>query len=319
MSRLLRVFGASLATALGSSYSSSSSSPSKGRVVVLASTIAQPLVPTTVLVHGLDSSKETWRGTLAALHEKNKPALALDLRGHGESPLGDALDFGADALADDVLDAVRRAGIKRWVLVGHSMGGCVAMRVAAKSIGAHNGLCAVIVEDMDATTRTASVALAPAEAAALGRFSEDDGRRFESFEAASAALTPFYDAARIQSWRDTRVREMAAGTWWSDINPVAQRLARDRVLASSGGSADWDLLAAAGPALTFDVHLWVAGPKGTVCAMDGPYGIRNMEQRLPAVKTRLFLDAQHSIHNTEKADFIAGLLAIIQEKNSGSQ
>jgi pimeloyl-ACP methyl ester carboxylesterase len=57
--------------------------------VPLASTLVQPALPTTVLVHGLDSCKETWSKTLAALAAAGLPALAVDLRGHGESPLGD--------------------------------------------------------------------------------------------------------------------------------------------------------------------------------------------------------------------------------------
>ena len=49
--------------------------------VPLASSIKTRQFPTTVLVHGLDSSKETWTGLLSDLNSKGYPALALDLRG----------------------------------------------------------------------------------------------------------------------------------------------------------------------------------------------------------------------------------------------
>ena len=74
--------------------------------VNLASSIKTPHFPTTVLLHGLDSSKETWSGVLADLAAQGYPAMALDLRGHGESPLGDPAAFGPETLARDVIAAI---------------------------------------------------------------------------------------------------------------------------------------------------------------------------------------------------------------------
>lgn len=62
--------------------------PQSRRTVHLASSVWTPGIPTTVLIHGLDSSRETWRGTLGFCQANGLPAVALDLRGHGESPLG---------------------------------------------------------------------------------------------------------------------------------------------------------------------------------------------------------------------------------------
>ena len=74
--------------------------------ITLASSIKTPHFPTTVLLHGLDSSKETWSGVLADLAAQGYPAMALDLRGHGESPLGDPALFGPETLARDVIAAI---------------------------------------------------------------------------------------------------------------------------------------------------------------------------------------------------------------------
>ena len=87
--------------------------------VPLASSASCAHRPTAVLVHGLDSSRETWVGTSAALASRGYPSIAFDLRGHGESALGDEGDFSARALAEDVLAAIRAHGIQRAVLVGH--------------------------------------------------------------------------------------------------------------------------------------------------------------------------------------------------------
>jgi len=56
------------------------------------------------------------------------------------------------------------------------------------------------------------------------------------------------------------VRQTPAG-WWSDLNPAAQRLARDTILASSETAVAWDRLKDA----PFPIHLWVAG-----CATSTP-------------------------------------------------
>ena len=57
------MFRRRLGWALGASLVSGASAlcvACSSATVPLASTVCQPLLPTTVLVHGLDSSKETW-------------------------------------------------------------------------------------------------------------------------------------------------------------------------------------------------------------------------------------------------------------------
>jgi len=278
-----------------------------------------------VLVHGLDSSKETWSGVLSELTNRGYPAIAVDLRGHGESPFGPPDEFAADTLARDVWDAVSSHGVRGpVVLVGHSMGGRVAMRAAtlpeAASGFRHQGappyLAAVVIEDMDLRVRStaAELGLAPTDAAgqaALDRFTQSDGRLFGSFAAAKQALLAWYpgEDERIDSWEGKRVRPTAAGGWWSDINPAAQQLARERVLASTDGATAWDELAKT--ARPVPVHLWVADQPGTVCEWKGEGGIDDMAARLPACTVRKFDGAAHSIHNTAQPEFVAALVAVI--------
>ena len=59
-------------------------------------------------------------------------ALALDQRGWGQSPLGNEDEYNAVAVAADIEAALRENfGNEKVVLVGHSMGGKVAMEIAA--------------------------------------------------------------------------------------------------------------------------------------------------------------------------------------------
>jgi len=83
-----------------------------------------------VLVHGFTGSRDDFREMLPRLAERGR-TLALDLRGHGGSTnTGDLASYTLDALYGDVLGALDALGVERCDLLGHSMGGMVAMRVA---------------------------------------------------------------------------------------------------------------------------------------------------------------------------------------------
>ena len=312
---LLASFGGAASLAVGARALSD-----RVATIPLATSLSSPARPTTVLVHGLDSSKETWSGVLADLATRGYPAIAVDLRGHGESPLGAPDEFGPRALSRDVISAVAAAGVPRpYVLVGHSMGGRIAMRAAADDAVAVRGgaaatFAAVVIEDMCVSTRDGAAPLADdAARAAVDNFSKPGGRRFASWEAARAAILPFYgDEPRVDSWKGKRVRAApGGGSWWSDINPAAQRLARDTVLASSDGDEAWTTLADG--KVPFEVHCWYADEPGTVCRHAGPGGLDDMRRRLPAAKFLLFEGSAHSIHNSARAAFVDALCAVVDD------
>lgn len=84
-----------------------------------------------LLIHGLGGDLNNWLFNHEALAEK-RSVYALDLPGHGES--SKALKHGSlDELADAVLGLMDGLKLDAVHLVGHSMGGAVAMTVAARS------------------------------------------------------------------------------------------------------------------------------------------------------------------------------------------
>jgi pyruvate dehydrogenase E2 component (dihydrolipoamide acetyltransferase) len=83
-----------------------------------------------LLLHGFGADLNTWMFTQPALAEGRR-AIALDLPGHG----GSAKEVGAgtaDVLTDAVERAVAALGIERVHLVGHSMGGAIAVSLALR-------------------------------------------------------------------------------------------------------------------------------------------------------------------------------------------
>ncbi len=84
-----------------------------------------------VLVHGLGGNIDLWRAQLDHLR-RSRRAVAIELRGHGRSAPPASGDWSMEALADDVEAAAQALGLDRFVLVGHSMGGCVIEAYAAR-------------------------------------------------------------------------------------------------------------------------------------------------------------------------------------------
>jgi len=80
-----------------------------------------------VLVHGFTGSRRDFRERLPALAALGR-TIALDLRGHGEST--HAGEYTLDALAEDLVAFLDALAIERCDLLGHSMGGMVALRAA---------------------------------------------------------------------------------------------------------------------------------------------------------------------------------------------
>jgi pimeloyl-ACP methyl ester carboxylesterase len=84
--------------------------------------------PALVLVHGITASSRTWRTVMPALAEHHT-VVAPDLVGHGESakPRG---DYSLGAFASGLRDLLVALGLPRVTVVGHSLGGGIAMQLA---------------------------------------------------------------------------------------------------------------------------------------------------------------------------------------------
>jgi pimeloyl-ACP methyl ester carboxylesterase len=87
-------------------------------------------IPNVLLLHGLSSAGPVWWQIAGALEASGHAAVAPDLRGHGDSPHPDG--YSLDAYTRDVLETCPGP----WGLViGHSLGGAVAVRAASMDQG----------------------------------------------------------------------------------------------------------------------------------------------------------------------------------------
>jgi pimeloyl-ACP methyl ester carboxylesterase len=81
-----------------------------------------------VLLHGFAGSRDDFADVLLGLGELG-PTLVPDQRGHGgSSNLGEG--YTLDQLTADISDFLDSVGVQECDLLGHSLGGLVALRLA---------------------------------------------------------------------------------------------------------------------------------------------------------------------------------------------
>ncbi len=82
-----------------------------------------------IIMHGLFGSADNWL-TIARELEADYELYLLDLRNHGDSPKSDEWNY--EVMAKDLKDFIEEHQLKNPVILGHSMGGKVAMFFATQ-------------------------------------------------------------------------------------------------------------------------------------------------------------------------------------------
>ena len=82
-----------------------------------------------IILHGLFGAAKNWNSIAKQMARKYR-ILTLDLRNHGRSPWCSSMSY--PEMAQDIADFIIKNDLKNCALVGHSMGGKVAMTVALK-------------------------------------------------------------------------------------------------------------------------------------------------------------------------------------------
>ena len=172
-----------------------------------------------VLVHGLASNARLWDTVAAHLASLGHAVVAVDQRGHG---LSDKPDGGYDftTVTDDLAALLEALRIERPVLAGQSWGGNVVLEFAWRFPRAVRGIACVDGGTIEL------------------------GGRFESWEAARAALTPPPLVGRRADEIETMLRRMHPDWPESGITGTMANFE----LRADGTVAPW---------LTLDRHLLI--------------------------------------------------------------
>ena len=175
-----------------------------------------------VCVHGYTSSAEAFNAMARRLCDRGH-IIAMDVRGHGESAWSPDGAYQYADQAGDLAALVDALGIERFVLIGTSMGGVIAMVYAGQHGGRLGGL---VLNDIGpeveagSTRITGMVGSRPADFASL-----DDAMAYRR------QTSPITAARPIEDQRETALgvlRQRADGRWAWKMDPayIEQRIAR---------------------------------------------------------------------------------------------
>ena len=169
-----------------------------------AGTPPDELPPLVLLIHGLSGIWWTMRAPMLALSEAGFHAVAVDLRGHGDS---DKPPRGYDAwtLASDITNLVRALGHSTAVIVGQGEGGFVAWTAAYRRPRAVRGLV-VVGSPHPLATRHAALRDSAQRRALVPRLLADQAPRLPERRLTRNGATAVEDILRSRSgpdWPDT--------------------------------------------------------------------------------------------------------------------
>jgi len=258
--------------------------------------------PRVVFVHGLFGQGRNWTTIAKKLAEDGHRVTLLDLPNHGHSPWTDRVDYGD--MAEFVAAELALLG-DPVTLVGHSMGGKVAMQLALRT---PELLRALVVVDV-----------APVEYPVSGGRTDDPDEEASPFAAFIAAMKEIdLDELAGREEADAALRSVVRSTMVRSF--LLQSLVRDGVpgRAGSGGGAGWrwrlnlDVLARDLGELrgfpeppdgaTFDGPvLWIAGANSTY-VLDQDRA--RMDRLFPTTRLVRIKNAGHWVHSEQPEVFL---------------
>jgi pimeloyl-ACP methyl ester carboxylesterase len=179
-----------------------------------------------VLIHGLFGSSANWGGVARRLATGYR-VLVPDLRNHGQSPHASTHDY--PSMGEDLMGLLDRLAIDRAVLVGHSMGGKVAMHLALTRPDRVAGLAVVDI---------APVRYAHGFASTLAGFAAVDVDRIGSRREADAAMRAVVPGSAVRGFLLQNLERGDQGRWRWRINLGALADAQAAITGFPGHSRD---------------------------------------------------------------------------------
>jgi esterase len=231
------------------------------------------------ILHGLFGSARNWASIAQRLGARHR-VIVFDLRNHGASPWADAMDY--PAMAEDLRAAMAARGHRRFAVIGHSMGGKVAMTLALSEPAAVERL---VVVDIGPTA---------APAPFLGHI-----RAMRALDLAKVARRRDADAALAAAIPDPATRAfLLQGLVFGDGAPRWQLnlAALEAALPAIGGFPEFPSgTHYDGPAL------FIAGGKSDLLPRDSEPAIRAF---FPHAAIERIANAGHWVHAEQPAAFL---------------
>jgi pimeloyl-ACP methyl ester carboxylesterase len=249
-----------------------------------------------VFVHGLFGQGKNWTTIAKGLADRHR-VLLLDLPNHGHSPWTDRVDY-AD-MADLVAVELERLG-EPVTLVGHSMGGKVAMQLALRRPELLRALVVVDIAPVEYPVRGGRTDDPDEEASPFGDFiaamRELDLDALESRSQADEALREAVPSRMVRSFLlQSLAREETGGGWrWKlNLELLDRDLGELRGFPEPPAGAIFD-----GPVL------WISGANSHYVL---PEDRERMDALFPLTQLLTVKNAGHWVHSEQPEIFLATL------------
>ena len=178
--------------------------------------------PPIVCVHGYTGSADAFNALARHLQDRVH-ILALDVRGHGGSDWSPAGAYRYEDQAGDLAEFAEQLGLQKFVLIGTSMGGIIAMTYASEHAARLSGL---VIND-----------IGPEAEAGTQRITQMVGSRPDDFATLEDAMAYRRSASPILAARSAEdqhelalgvLRQRAGGKWGWKMDPayIQQRVER---------------------------------------------------------------------------------------------
>ena len=265
-------------------------------VCLVLDDVGPPTAPPVVLLHGGAQTRHAWGGVVHDLHAAGWRALALDLRGHGESDWAPDGDYSPTALVADVRAVIEYVG-QPVVLVGASLGGLIAILSADRH--ADDVVAVVLVDVVPENNPAGEERIRRFLAANPGGF-ESAGEALRAVAAYQPHRPPPADGSGID--RYLRMGEDRRLYWHWD--PLF--LLREGQPWTHGRK---ELLAQAAARLRCPVALLVGGATDVVDAR----ALERFRATVPHATVRVVGGAHHMVAGDENDAFSAELLRVLDD------
>ena len=245
--------------------------------------------PELVFIHGGAQNAHTWDTVLLAL---GRPAIAVDLPGHGHSDRRPDKDYGPWRNAEAVAELVAAAAPDARAVIGMSLGGATTIRLAAT----RPDLCrrAVII-DVTPQVGDATRGMTTAEQGSVALVSGPPvWDSFDEMAQAAIALSPFRAASGVRRGARHNARRLPDGRWtwrydlfgpwpegereWVDFSPL------------------WDDISAIKAPVLF--------VKGGESMYVREEDIAELRRRLPSVQVEVVAGAGHAVQSDQPLELV---------------
>jgi pimeloyl-ACP methyl ester carboxylesterase len=250
-----------------------------------------------LLLHGGGQTRRSWRSAAEQLADAGVRAVAVDLRGHGDSAWSPEADYGPDAHARDVAAVLPQVG-EPVVLVGASLGGLAAL-VAAATVGPQ-GVAGLVLVDIVPRVRHQG-------AGRIVSFMRSAPDGFASPEQAADAVAAYLPHRPRPEQTDgllANLRRREDGRWVWHWDP---RLVSG---ASEDSVGRWsERLEQAASQLQVPVTL----VRGLGSDVVDDEGVRRFRQQVPALRVVDLHDAAHTAATDDNAGFASAVVDFVQQ------